>query len=314
MNIKNPLVSIIIPTYNRARYFKLALESAISQTYRNIEIIVVDDSTNSETYYLIQSYLQKYPYIKYYRNPKNIGGALNFIQGYQYSTGEYINFLMDDDLFHPNKIQTMIEYFLNDDSDEIKLVTSYRSLIDENGDSIPDGIYNQRRFTEVTVLDGLQAGSTIVSEFNWIGEPTTPLFRRKDLTEPFGFFSGRLYRSGVDIAAWLHLLSKGSLVYIPEPLSQLRLHSSNISKDHTMKLHAVQDLIHLLFHCKQNNFLKDISEYRVALKNIYQFFYVLSKQLSLTPKQQLEFNYYSLIFQKLFKDFGLEIKNSQIIA
>lgn len=61
-NIKNvPLVSILIPTYNRPHYFKIALESALAQTYSNIEIIVGDDSTNNETEKLIyRDYLHKH--------------------------------------------------------------------------------------------------------------------------------------------------------------------------------------------------------------------------------------------------------------
>ncbi|WP_144519514.1 glycosyltransferase family 2 protein [Bacillus thuringiensis] len=297
-----PLVSIIIPTYNRVRYFQLALDSALSQNYQNIEIIVIDDSTNFETYDLIQRYLCQYPQIRYYHNTQNIGGVLNFIKGYEYAAGEYINFLMDDDIFHPNKIKNMLEYFLNDSNQEITLVTSYRSFIDENGNLIEDSIYNQRRFNKITKLDGFQAGNSIISEFNWIGEPTTPLFRKKDLTVPFGVFSGRLYRSGVDIAAWLNLLSKGKLVYIPEPLSQLRLHTSNISKDSNMKLNAVQDLLHLLFHCKKNNFLTDDLEYKQALKNIYEFFISISQILPLDWKRKQQINYYHLLFRKLISD------------
>lgn len=300
MEIDYPLVSIIIPTYNRARYFQLALESALSQTYQNIEIIVVDDSTNFETYRLIQPYLYHYPYIQYYHNRKNIGGALNFIKGYEYSTGEYINFLMDDDIFHPDKIKIMLGYFMSDTNQEISLVTSYRSFIDEYENSIPDSIYNQRRFNKITKVSGLEAGNSIISEFNWIGEPTTPLFRKKDLAEPFGFFSGRLYRSGVDIAAWLNLLSKGKLVYIPEPLSQLRLHSNNISKDSNMKLNALQDLVHLLFHCRKNNFLTDPLEYKKAVNTIHEFYISLSQTISFEHKH--EFSYYSLLFKKLFVD------------
>ena len=70
-NINNPpLVSILIPTYNRPHYFKIALESALAQTYSNIEIIVGDDSTNNETEKLIyRDYLHKYKHITYIRNP-----------------------------------------------------------------------------------------------------------------------------------------------------------------------------------------------------------------------------------------------------
>lgn len=303
MNTEYPLVSILLPTYNRAQYFQCALKSAIEQTYPNIEIIVVDDSTNLDTYYLIQPYLKQYSYIKYYRNHRNIGGALNFIKCYQYATGEYINFLMDDDVFHPDKIKTMVSYFLNDTSQNIKLITSYFSILNENGDLLPDNIYSKRRFNQVTIVDGIQAGSSLVSEFNWIGVPTIPLFRRKDLSLPFGVFSDRLYRSGVDIAAWLTLLSKGQLLYIPDSLSQLRLHPHNIGKDSNMQLYAIQDLIHLLFHCKKNNFLKDDSEYCKALNMVYQIFNNVPQHVSLNIKKKREYTYYSLLLQKLFATY-----------
>lgn len=66
-----PLVSVLIPTYNRPHYFKEALDSVINQTYRNIEIIIGDDSTNNETEELVRNqYLYKYPNIKYYHNEK----------------------------------------------------------------------------------------------------------------------------------------------------------------------------------------------------------------------------------------------------
>ncbi|MDP1459803.1 glycosyltransferase family 2 protein [Bacillus wiedmannii] len=299
MKTETPLVSVIIPTYNRSHYFQIALKSVLMQSYRNIEIVVVDDSTNEETYHCIQMYLQAYPHIKYYRNRKNLGGAVNFIQGYKYCTGEYVNFLMDDDVFHPNKIEIMLDYFLKDTNQEITLVTSYRSFINEQGYPIPDSIYNKRRYETVTVIEGLEAGSSIVSEFNWIGEPTTPLFRKKDLIKPFGVFSDRLYRSGVDIAAWLNLLAKGKLVFIPEPLSQLRLHTNNISKDHSMKLNGIQDLVHLLFHCRKHNFLLDKKLYKQALYTIYEHFIILCQQLPLTEKQQQECKYYGALFEKL---------------
>ena len=294
-----PLVSILIPTYNRPAYFEIALESALKQTYKNIEIIITDDSTNDQTYNCIQPYLKKHNNIFYYKNPTVIGGSHNFINAYEKSNGDYINFLMDDDVFHPYKIEKMLSYFLEDYTNKITLVTSYRSFIDENGDSIPDTIHNQRKFQQTTELDGKEAGSSIIAEFNWIGEPTTPLFRKRDLTQSFGVFSSRLYRSGVDIAAWLHLLSKGNLIYIPEPLSQLRLHTQNISKSPQMIVNALQDLMHLLFHARKFCFLHDKGVYRLALKNIYKLFWLRKNQIQLNEEQNQEINYYILLFQKL---------------
>ncbi|MGQ0453214.1 glycosyltransferase family 2 protein, partial [Bacillus sp. SS-TM] len=79
MNEKNlPLVSILIPTYNRPHYFKIALESALAQTYSNIEIIIGDDSTNDETATLIrEQYLPNYKNITYIRNTPTLGQFLH---------------------------------------------------------------------------------------------------------------------------------------------------------------------------------------------------------------------------------------------
>ncbi|UIJ69712.1 glycosyltransferase (plasmid) [Bacillus cereus] len=298
-NNKMPLVSVLIPTYNRPTYFQIALKSAIKQTYKNIEIIITDDSTNDETYNCIQPYLKKYNNIFYYKNPTTLGGPRNFINAYKRSNGEYINFLMDDDIFAPNKIEKMLSYFLDDPTHKITLITSYRSYIDEDGNSIPDSIHNQRKFQQATVLDGIQAGNSIIAEFNWIGEPTTPLFRKKDLTEPFGFFSKRLYRCGVDIAAWLNLLSKGNLLYIPDPLSKLRLHTKNAGKSYQMIVNALQDLTHLLFHANKCSFLKEKDTYQLAIKNVYKLLWLRKNQIKFNKEQNQEINYYFLLLQKL---------------
>lgn len=295
-----PLVSVLIPTYNRLEYFRKALNSALNQTYKNIEIIVTDDSTNDEVYKYIQSL--KYSNIFYYKNLTTIGGARNFICAYEKSNGEYITFLMDDDIFAPNKIEKMLSHFLEDTANEITLITSYRPFIDKNGREIPDSIYNKKKFQQTTILDGQKAGNSIIAEFNWIGEPTTPLFRKKDLTELFGVFSDRLYRSGVDLVSWLNLLSKGNLLYISEPLSYLRLHDNNISKSPQMLINALQDLMHLLFHAKKHHFLEEEADYRKTIKNVYKFFWAIKRELPLNKKHHQELNYYFLLFRKLVEE------------
>jgi len=116
INEKNPpLVSILIPTYNRPHYFKIALESALAQTYSNIEIIIGDDSTNDETATLIrEQYLPNYKNITYIRNIPTLGQFHNDLMLIEKSNGEYINFLMDDDVFYKHKIQKMMAYFEQD--------------------------------------------------------------------------------------------------------------------------------------------------------------------------------------------------------
>jgi len=101
----NPKVSIIIPVYNGENYLKEAIDSAIAQTYKNLEIIVVDDGSTDNTEKIAKLYGEKIKYLK-----KENGGtstALNL--GIKNMTGEYFSWLSHDDMYYPNKIERQIE-------------------------------------------------------------------------------------------------------------------------------------------------------------------------------------------------------------
>ncbi|MDP1459963.1 glycosyltransferase [Bacillus wiedmannii] len=299
-----PLVSILIPTYNRPAYFKQALISALLQSYNNIEIIVCDDSTNDESQKIALRYIKKFPYkIKYYKNKNNIGGRLNFQRALQKARGKYINFLMDDDLFHYQKIEKMMRYFLMDTHESIRLVTSYRQPIDAEGNKIPDYSFTKKRFHVDTIVNGIVASNSIILDGNWIGEPTTPLFRKKDLIEPFGHFRSSQYYSAVDMASWLSLLSNGDLVYISDTLSYLRMHSSNFGKNVDLKIKSTYDWIHMLCHCPHqkmfNNSLDLLKSIQECLQYIEDLYIIYPNQISSKHKQYLK--YYKYCLQKYQK-------------
>lgn len=93
-----PLVSVIIPTYNRRDMLKIAIDSVLKQDYENIEIIVSDNNSTCDTDILMQEYLEKYNNIKYIKRDKNYGAFYNGYNAYkENSQGEYIFFLYDDD-------------------------------------------------------------------------------------------------------------------------------------------------------------------------------------------------------------------------
>ncbi|PEO39942.1 glycosyltransferase [Bacillus wiedmannii] len=289
-----PLVSILIPTYNRPVYFKQALISALFQKYQNIEVVISDDSTNDDSQKIALRYARKFPgKIKYYKNEKNIGGKLNFQLAFEKASGEYINYLMDDDLFHPNKIDRMMQYYLSDATNDIKLITSYRQPIDAEGKKIPDYSFTKKRFELDTVINGITAGNSIILDGNWIGEPTTPLFRKKDLIEPFGQFCGAQYHSAVDMASWLSLLVDGNLIYIADTLSYLRMHSSNVGKSIDLKANSAFDWIHMLFHCPRNRILECPDDLSQSIHDCKRFlndlegFYL--NQISASKQQLLKF-------------------------
>jgi glycosyltransferase involved in cell wall biosynthesis len=233
MSAATPLVSILIPTYNRPHYLAQALKSALAQTYPNIEIIISDNSDNDNTRFVVEHFQTDLGItnIRYVKNKSNIGPAANQQQCMQLASGEYVNFLMDDDLFDPSKIERMAGYLTRFPG--VTLVTSRKSIIDDANRAIqlsPDTVPFANFAIYETFVNGRAAMATMLRDrINYIGEPTTALFRKADLTEPFGVFYGKKAFNNVDVATWLALLKRGDLVYISDPLSSFRRHSTQIS-------------------------------------------------------------------------------------
>ena len=114
-NIFNPLVSIVIPVYNGANYVSEAIESALKQTYKNIEVIVVNDGSTDNTEKIVKKYGDKIRY--FYKENGGVASALNL--GIKNMKGEYFSWLSHDDIYYPNKIERQIEELKNIDKDNI---------------------------------------------------------------------------------------------------------------------------------------------------------------------------------------------------
>ncbi|PRT19559.1 glycosyl transferase family 2 [Bacillus toyonensis] len=267
-----PLVSVLIPTYNRPHYFEKALCSVLEQTYPNIEIIIGDDSTNDETEKVLQKYLCKYSNINYIKNSSTLGQFENALMLCNEASGEYINFLMDDDIFHVNKIEKMMKYYVNDLNHEIKLVTSHRQVIDDEENELRHIYSTVRLFENDTIVDGGElANRVIVNQKNYIGEPTTVLFRKNDLKEPYGMFDKRRYLCNVDIASWLSLLSKGKAVYIAETLSYFRLHPGQQLNESNKLMDGLEDFSHSIIVGEKYGFLANETELDKAITNFLDY-------------------------------------------
>jgi glycosyltransferase involved in cell wall biosynthesis len=104
-------VSILIPTYNRADLLPATLDSALSQTYRDIEVIVSDNASTDNTPELMQAYVERDHRVKYIRRSLNEGPIVNYSTAWNAAVGDYVAFLDSDDLFHPTKIERQLQAF-----------------------------------------------------------------------------------------------------------------------------------------------------------------------------------------------------------
>jgi len=119
--MNNPLVSIIIPTYNRPKYLQRAIESSLKQTYRNIEVIVIDDNSNYNPLTIIEGF--KDNRIKYYKNSVNRGSVFSRNRGLSICSGDYVNFLDDDDEILPQKIEFQVAKFKESNVENLGVVS-----------------------------------------------------------------------------------------------------------------------------------------------------------------------------------------------
>ena len=104
-----PLVSIIMTAYNREKYIGEAIQSVLNNTYKNYELIIVDDLSTDQTVNIVESFLSKSEKIKLFQNEINLGDYPNRNRGVSYAKGEFISFVDSDDKLHPNTIKTLVQ-------------------------------------------------------------------------------------------------------------------------------------------------------------------------------------------------------------
>lgn len=214
-----PIVSILIPTYNRADYLGEAIDSALAQTYKNIEIIVHDDASTDDTPNLLKKCSD--PRLRIIRTEDNHGmlGGWNYIV--TKAKGEYIKFLASDDLLEPTCVEELVKAAIMHPTAAI--ITCQRKFIDGQG-----RVVKKMGFaTKNTVVDGKEHAHWILTNLreNLIGEPTAVLYPTK-LVKKAGEYD-TTFSQFADFEYWIRLLQFGDLVYVHQPLCSFRTHAGS---------------------------------------------------------------------------------------
>jgi glycosyltransferase involved in cell wall biosynthesis len=229
------LVSICIPTYNGAPFITEAMDSAIAQTYPNLEIVVSDDASTDGTLDIIETYKTKtnIPIYIYHHQPKGIGANWNHC--IKHAKGDYIKFLFQDDVLALTCVEKMVNIL--EDYPNLGLVASKREFIVENTmktDAINEWIetfgdlQNHLNLpkSEINTLDHSIFGLQLFygSPLNKIGEPSVVMFR-KSLIDEVGYLNEDL-KQILDYEYWYRILKKYPIAIINKPLVKFRLHQN----------------------------------------------------------------------------------------
>ncbi|MGN0486970.1 MAG: glycosyltransferase family 2 protein [Acutalibacteraceae bacterium] len=239
-----PLVSIVIPVYNGSNYLAEAIDSALAQTYQNIEILVVDDGSTDggKTEEIARSYGEKIRYIK----KENGGSSSALNEGIRNMRGDWFSWLSHDDLYYPDKVSCQIEALcalnLPDGEQYRHIFFSACDFIDAKGDYIKKA-KSQDGERLLREIEAHPAGAYFIAQptvYNFYG--CGWLIHRKAFEE-VGAFDEKL-RLINDMDMLYRLYSGGFTVhYEPKALIMGRLHSGQISRSIGFSYHnAEQDM------------------------------------------------------------------------
>ena len=243
----NPLISIVIPTYNRAHLILEALETCVLQSYRPLEIIVVDDGSTDRTVGSVQDWSKgsshKEVTLKIVKQ-ENKGGNAARNNGIKNATGEFIAFLDSDDLWNTTKLKK--QYALISQSDTIGGVyCGLRQVEVESGKVISD---DKRDYTEGFILSQL-----LVKD---VTAPTSAYLIRKKVFDELGGFDETL-QARQDWDMWIRLADKYEIRAVTQNLMDLRHHkgprtASNPQKEINAYIKIRQKYQHLLLKQPKN--------------------------------------------------------------
>jgi glycosyltransferase involved in cell wall biosynthesis len=216
-------VTIIIPVYNGAKYIEETIQSCLSQSYCDLEVIAIDDSSKDNSYEILNKYKSRG--VKVLNNDHNQGLAKTINLGVSESKGEVILILGQDDILHQGHISRKIEMFLNN----VVFVHSASNVIDKDGASTHRVNCPGRRLPFKNKLF-----SFYISSYNCVS--SCGLLFRKDAFERVGGWD-ESYKNYGEWLLWIKLSREGDVRFDSTITSDYRIHESNISHSFsTMKV------------------------------------------------------------------------------
>lgn len=213
----DPLVSIVLPSYNHGRYIGDTIKSVLRQSCKEIELIIIDDGSVDESRKVIDTFQSCERVRILYQ--ENIGLSATLNRGLRLARGKYFGFLPSDDLFHPDKILIQTAYL--EEHLACAAVASHQMLIDQNGNELRDSVMEALfSFVPVDRADCLRR--LLVS--NCISAPSV-LLRTEVLQQLGGFDESCVFMQDYDL--WLRLLKSHTLSVLPKKLVRYRWHGAN---------------------------------------------------------------------------------------
>ncbi len=210
-----PLVSVIIPCYNQARFLAESVESALSQDYPRKEVVVIDDGSSDNTREVASTFSNRIVHIE----QENRGPSAARNRGIMASRGEYIAFLDSDDVYLPGALSTLASHL--NVYQKTALVCANAVLFDDSG--------------TIGLKSSVSGRPKNAANFRWetvsfCATPSSVMLRRPCL-DSTGLFAENLKKGGEDWLMWIRMSLHFDMAYLDTPLVRYRLHGTNATSN-----------------------------------------------------------------------------------
>lgn len=217
--MKNPLISVVIPNYNHAQFLEKRIESVLNQTYKNIEIILLDDKSTDNSIDIIKKYEQSPVVSHVLQNTENSGSPfLQWKKGVSMSKGDLVWIAESDDLCENDLLETLVKEFTTDN--ECALAFCKSMTINSTGD-----ITGEKGLSNNLHVNGEYFFKNYLYKYNYISNASSVVFRRNAF--PYSDDSYAKYRGCGDWIVWIEICKKGNVAYVNKALNYYRVHESN---------------------------------------------------------------------------------------
>lgn len=247
------MVSVIIPVYNRSHIVMNTIYSVLTQTYTNLQVIIIDDGSEDNLGQKLEPLIQAQK-IDYFRQD-NSGISVARNKGIQLAKGEFISFLDSDDLLNPKKIQKQIDIFRKNKNISVvncdfnKFDTEYNNLGRRNLSFYHGNIYPM-----------------ILSMWSMLLATPCLMFRKSVFNNIGNFDVG--IKSAEDLDMWARVSMEYDFFHISESLVKIRLHEESMSRS---ERYPADNFIIMLNKAFERDPKLSISEKNIALKNMYKY-------------------------------------------
>lgn len=282
-----PLVSVIIPCYNHEMYVEECILSIINQTYKNIQLVVIDDGSKDKSITIIEKLSIKHGFI--FEAQSNIGLSPTLNKAIKkYCTGKYISVVASDDFWHPDKIKLEIELY--EKNTHLGLVYCDAHVVNAKSEIIEAFDLGTKKGNCST--EDIIRGITVI--------PALTVMVNKSIYDEVGLFDEQTLVEDWDM--WIRISLKHGVGFVNKKLAYYRTHDTNISSRVKLMMQHKRRIFEKLKNANQSlyNKTKQFMELHMIYSLINSDPSEAAKYIRITPRNLMKKQYRRLIFKYLF--------------